>query len=69
LTPATLHALCASLNDANGRGGKTELARRLDWDYSTLWRKLEGKTKITRADELAVYGAMKASPPRGVGPR
>ena len=62
MTPAALHALCASLNDANGRGGKTELARRLEWDYSTLWRKLNGQTKITRADELAVRGAMQKKP-------
>jgi len=30
----------------------------LGWQYSTLWRKLNGKSDITKADELAVEKAL-----------
>jgi hypothetical protein len=50
MTPDELRALCDSLNP----GGQSKLARLLGWHYSTLWRKLAGKSKITRTDELAM---------------
>jgi hypothetical protein len=34
------------------------VARSLGWAYSTLWRKLNGKSKITQADELAIRQAV-----------
>ena len=32
-----------------GTGGESKLARLLGWDYSTLWRKLTGKSPITQS--------------------
>ena len=49
-----LRAICDSLNDERGTGGQSRLARLLDWDYSTLWRKLTGQSPITQSDELAI---------------
>jgi hypothetical protein len=47
-TPADLRAICDSLNDERGTGGQSKLARLIGWHYSTLWRKLNGKSSITR---------------------
>jgi hypothetical protein len=58
MTPADLRAICNSLNDKSGTGGQTKLARLLDWDYSTLWRKLTGKSPITEFDALAIQKAV-----------
>ena len=60
LTPADLRAICHSLNDERGTGGQSKLARLLGWDYSTLWRKLNGRSKITQSDELAIRQVMAA---------
>ena len=60
MTPADLRAICDSLNDECGTGGQTKLARLLGWHYSTLWRKLNGKSRITKSDELAVGRAVDA---------
>ena len=54
MTPAALRAICDSLNDEQGMGGQTKLARLLGWNYSTLWRKLAGKSRITQPDELTI---------------
>ena len=43
MTPAELHPLCDSLNP----GGQSKLARLLGWHYTTVWRKLNGKSNIT----------------------
>jgi hypothetical protein len=58
MTPADLRAICDSLNDERGTGGQTRLARLLDWNYSTLWRKLTGKSAITESDALAIQKAV-----------
>ena len=58
MTPADLRAICDSLDDERGTGGQTKLAGMLDWDYSTLWRKLSGKSPITQSDELAIRQAV-----------
>ena len=58
-----LERIVASLNDEHGRGGQTELARRTGWDHSTVWRKLNGKLKISRADALLIRDAV----PEGEG--
>jgi Bacterial regulatory protein, Fis family len=58
MTPADLRAICDSLNDERGTGGQTKLARLLGWNYSTLWRKLNGKSRITQSDELEITGAV-----------
>lgn len=58
MIPAELRAICDSLNDERGTGGQTRLAELLDWDSSTIRRKLSGKSKITRADELAIERAI-----------
>lgn len=54
MTPTELRTICDSLNDERGTGGQTRLAELLGWDPSTVRRKLAGKTKITKADELAI---------------
>ncbi len=58
MTPADLRAITNSLNDEHGTGGQSKLARLLDWDYSTLWRKLTGKSPITESDALAIQKAV-----------
>ena len=58
MTPTDLRALCDSLNDESGTGGQSKLARLLGWNYSTLWRKLNRKSRITQSDELAIRQAM-----------
>ncbi len=54
MTPASLRAICDSLDDERGTGGQTKLARLLDWHYTTLRRKLNGKAPITHSDGLAI---------------
>jgi len=54
MTPAGLRAICDFLYDKHCSGGQRKLARLLGWGYSTLWRKLNGKSKIIQSDELAV---------------
>ena len=66
MTSADLRAICDSLNDEHGTGGQSKLARLLGWDHSTVWRKLNGKSRITQADELAILKAMEAD---GLMPR
>jgi hypothetical protein len=57
MTPAELRAICDSLNDERGTGGQSKLARILGWHHSTVWRKLNGRSRITQADELAIHRA------------
>jgi Bacterial regulatory protein, Fis family len=54
MTPADLRAICEALDDERDTGGQSKLARLLGWHYSTLWRKLNGKSPITQSDELAI---------------
>lgn len=68
MTPAHLRAICRALNDERGTGGQSKLARLLGWNYSTLWRKLTGKSPITQSDELAIRQAVEGSIEQG-GPR
>jgi hypothetical protein len=56
-------SLCNSLNDERGTGGQTKLAKRLGWHHSTLWRKLNGLSRITKSDELAIRQALVLEPP------
>lgn len=60
MTTEEMLVIVASLNDHHGRGGQTELARRTGWNHSTVWRKLNGKLKISRADALLILDAVKA---------
>ncbi len=62
MTPAELRAICDSLNDERGTGGQSKLARLLSWHYSTLWHKLNGKSRITQSDELAISQAIGSVP-------
>lgn len=57
MSPADLRAICISLNDERGTGGQTKLARLVGWHYSTLWRKPNGRSPITLADQLAIRQA------------
>jgi hypothetical protein len=57
MTPAELRAICDALNDERGTGGRSRLARLLGWHYSTLWRKLNRKSRITQSNELAIRAA------------
>ncbi len=58
MTRADLVTICNSLNDQRGTGGQTRLAHLLGWHHSTIWRKLNGKSRITQADELAIRQAL-----------
>jgi hypothetical protein len=58
MTPADLRAITHSLNDERGTGGQSRLARLLDWDHSTVWRKLNDKSPITQSDKLAIQKAV-----------
>ncbi len=58
MTPAELRAICDSLNDGHRTGGQSKLARLCGWHHSTVWRKLNGKSRITQADELAIMKAV-----------
>ncbi len=54
MTPAELRAVCDSLDDERDSGGQSKLARLLGWHYTTLWRKLNGRSRITQSDQLAI---------------
>jgi hypothetical protein len=54
LTPSYLRGITITLNNERGTGGQSKLARMLGWHYTTLWRKLNGKSPITQSDELAI---------------
>jgi hypothetical protein len=58
MTIDDLRAFCDSLNDEHGTGGQSKLARLLGWHHSTVWRKLNGASPITQADELAIRQAL-----------
>jgi DNA-binding transcriptional regulator YdaS (Cro superfamily) len=55
--PAGYHI---SLNDERGTDGQSKFARLLGWHHSTVWRKLNGKSKITSSDALAIIAATEA---------
>jgi hypothetical protein len=59
MTRSDLRAICDSLNDERGTSGQSKLARLLDWDYSTLWRRLNSKSGITCSDERAIRDALR----------
>lgn len=61
MTPADLRAIRDSFNDEHGTGGQSKLARLLDWNYSTLRRKLTRKPLITQSDELQIRQAVLGS--------
>jgi DNA-binding transcriptional regulator YdaS (Cro superfamily) len=58
LTPADLCAICNSLNDERGTGGQSRLASLLGWHHSTVWRKLNGQSRIAESDSLAIQRAV-----------
>lgn len=58
MTPSDLRAVCNSLKNEHGTGGQTRLASLLDWDHSTVWRKLNGKSPVTESDALAIQKAV-----------
>jgi hypothetical protein len=58
MTPAGLRAICDSLSGERGTGGQTKIARLLGWHHSTVWRKLNGKSPITKSDELSIRTAV-----------
>jgi DNA-binding transcriptional regulator YdaS (Cro superfamily) len=57
MTPADLRAITNSLDDERGTGGQSALARLLGWHHSTVWRKLNGSSRITESDALAIQKA------------
>jgi hypothetical protein len=58
LIRGTLQAVREALDDERGTGRQSKLARLLDWHHSTVWRKLNGKSAITRADERSIRDAL-----------
>lgn len=65
MTLAELRVICDSLDDERRTGGRSKLARLLGWNYSTLWRKLNGKSPISQSDELAIRQAIVLLPSQG----
>jgi hypothetical protein len=57
VTPSALRRICESLDP----GGQTKLARLLGWNPSTIRRKLSGRSKISKADELAIRWVVAAA--------
>jgi plasmid maintenance system antidote protein VapI len=58
MTPSDLRSICDSLNDEHGTGGQSNLSRLLGWHHSTIWRKLNGKSRITESNALAIKKAI-----------
>jgi hypothetical protein len=44
--------------EALNPGGQSRLGRLLGWHYSTVWRKLNGKSQITRGEGNAIRHAV-----------
>ena len=63
MMPDALRLITISLNDERGTGGQSKLARLLGWNYSTVWRKLNGMSRISHSDQLAVMRAIET--PKG----
>ena len=58
MTSTVLRSLFVGLSDERGTVGQAKLARLLGWNYTTLWRKLNGNSPITLSDELAIMKAV-----------
>jgi DNA-binding transcriptional regulator YdaS (Cro superfamily) len=58
MTPGDLRGITISLNDEHGTAGQSTLARMLGWNYTTLWRKLNGRSQIAGSDALAIQRAV-----------
>lgn len=58
MTPIEIRSICNSLIDERGTTGQTKLAHLLGWHYTTLRRKLAGKSKINESDALAIQQAV-----------
>ena len=58
MTPADVRAICNSPDDEHGTRGQSKLPCLLGWNYSTLWRKLNGKSRIIHSDEFAIKQAL-----------
>jgi hypothetical protein len=56
--PPPLWAICDALEGERGTGGQSKFAHLLDGHRSTVWRKLNGKSANTKADEPAIVGAL-----------
>ena len=54
MTRSELRSLCEKLNP----GGQTKLAGMLEWTPRTMRNKLAGKSKITKADAMAITHVM-----------
>jgi hypothetical protein len=54
MTRADLRTITLSLNDERGISGQSKLASLLGWHFSTVWRKLNGKSKITPSDAIFI---------------
>jgi hypothetical protein len=67
MTPADLRDITISLNDEHGTGGQSRLARLCGWHHSTVWRKLNGLSAITKSDELAIRRAVDEGVSSGIG--
>jgi DNA-binding transcriptional regulator YdaS (Cro superfamily) len=66
MTPADLRAICVSFNDERETGGQSKLARLLGWHHSTVWRKLNARSRISQSDELAIKQAVVSLPKDGL---
>ena len=62
MTTSHPRPISISPNDERGSGGQTKLARLLDWHHGTVWRKLNGRGRITQSDELAIRQSLQRPP-------
>jgi DNA-binding transcriptional regulator YdaS (Cro superfamily) len=69
MVPSDLRAICDSLNNEHDTGGQSRLARLCGWHHSTVWRKLNGKSRIAPSDELAIQKAVERSSCSATRPR
>lgn len=58
MTPADPQAICVSLNDEHGIGGQSKIARMPVWHHTTIWRKLNGRSRITESSALTTQKAV-----------
>ena len=58
MTPADLQAICDSINGKYGRADNPSSHVCLGGTTQTLWRKLNGKSSVTQAGELAIPQAV-----------
>src|SRR5271157_1712696 len=61
MAAAEFRSNCDSINNSQGRGGQSKLVRLVGWHYSTVWGKLNDKSRITESDAFAIHQEMETA--------